>query len=290
MRNDPYKIVTDVILKRLEQGDIPWKKPWRADTELPRNMFNHNPYSGINIWLLLAQGYDNPYWASYKQISEKGGFIKKGEKATPVVFWKKYQKLEENSDGEEVEKTFFTLRYWPVFNYSQTTGLKFADIKEIEPQPMLDPTLTIERAKNVISGFKDKPLIEHGKGLACYFSEKDLVFMPSKESFFSIEEYYATLFHELSHSTGHVSRLGRKLGSKKSSMDYAFEELIAEFSASYLCGISNIMTSKSIDNHAAYIKSWHKRLSENPKYIVQACSKGMKSANYILGIKEKDYE
>jgi len=272
-----YEIVTDRIIRILEQGVIPWQKPWNAN--IPRNITGR-AYNGVNLLLLASASYRCPIWATFKQISDRGGYVKAGEKSTPVVFWKRTEKtVEVENDDGEVEVTTETkwmLRYYNVFNLEQTT-LKVEDYWNPETQQ------EIRTAEGIIKEMPNPPRIEHGGNRAFYRASEDLVRVPEKRQFVNMNEYYSTMFHELVHSTGHVSRLNRKAvgNSFFGSEEYSKEELVAEIGSVFLCAQAGV--KKVIKNQAAYIRSWLQALRNDKRMIVVASSQAQKAADYILG-------
>ena len=274
-KKDIYKMITDLFLEKLEQGVIPWEKPWKGGGA-PKNMISKKNYNGINVLLLSMQPYETNLWLSYKQAQEKGGQVRKGEKGTPVVFWKMLEK--ENSKG--AKETIPLLRYSTVFNVSQCDGIEYE-------KPEIDETIQpIEKCLDLVQAMPSKPEITHNEPAAYYRPDSDTVNMPAIGLFKGAAEYHSTLFHELVHSTGHEKRLGRHKTDKCSHMfgsnDYSKEELVAEIGASFLCGICGI-ENRTIDNSAAYIQSWIKRFKEKPKLLVEASAKAQKAVDYITG-------
>ena len=269
-----YEVVTNRILEAMQAGVVPWRQPWT--TSKPRNLVSKKEYRGVNLFLLGIQKYTSPYWCTYKQALEKGGSVRKGESGTPCIFWKigNYEK-----DGET--KKSFILRYYTVFNVAQCDGLK---VPEAEVKEDFNP---ITECENLVKLYKTIPAIDHGGDRACYIPSFDRICMPKPETFRSPEEYYSTLFHELTHSTGHEDRLNREGVTNPiqfGSHDYSFEELVAECGSAFLCGQTGIL-NRTLDNSAAYIASWSKKLKSEPKWIVEAASKAAKAADYIQGIK-----
>jgi antirestriction protein ArdC len=267
MSNKVYEIVTEQILESLSKGTVPWHKPWKGGG-LPMNLKSKKAYRGVNVFMLSLQGRESRYWLSYKQAKEMGGQVRKGEKSTMVVFWKRI-KVEDKKNGEE--KTIPMLRYYRVFNLDQIDGIEDPDAtKDREHTP-------IEEAEAIVAGMPNRPEIAHKEQRAFYSLQSDFVNMPRPESFDNGEEYYSTLFHELGHSTRHKSRLNREKNS------YAQEELVAEMASAFLCGVTGI-ESKTLDNSAAYIDSWRKRISEDPRLVVTAGAQAQKASDYIQGI------
>ncbi|MFW6173864.1 MAG: ArdC family protein [Elusimicrobiota bacterium] len=274
-----YQMVTDQIISKLEQGTAPWQKPWKGGSSYaPVNLKSKKPYRGINIFLLGCAGYSSRYWASFKQVQQMGGKVKKGEKGHLCVFWKILSKKEHDKNGEEVEKNIPLLRYYKVFNLDQVEGIEDPDGDNFVAEHN-----SIEAAQNIIENMPNKPKITYNEQRAYYRPSEDKVNIPKIESFVSSEEFYSTSFHELVHSTGHKSRLNRKEINQSffGDQDYSFEELVAEFGSAFLCGESGIVNDV-IDNSASYINSWKKKLSDNPKWVVQAAGKAQKAADYIL--------
>ena len=274
-----YEKVTARIIEILETGTIPWKKPWISSYG-PRNLISKKPYRGINSFLLNCSPYGSPYWLTYRQAAEKGGQVRKGEKSTAVVFWKWLDKKPESEeDDNEATGKVPLLRYYNVFNLDQIDGIT-APVEEQSDNPFSP----IEKAEQVITDMQHKPLIQYGGGQACYSPTFDCIKLPKRESFTSPEEFYSTAFHELAHSTGHISRLGRKGIIEPSyfgSHDYSQEELVAEFGASMLCGFASI-EQQTIENSAAYIQGWLKVLKNDKKLAIVAAGQAQLSADFIL--------
>ena len=274
MNTKVYEIITEKIIDQLESGSVPWVKPWIGG-EPPKNYISKKPYRGINPFLLACQGYASPFWLSFKQAQAAGGTVKKGEKGSMVVFWKMFEGSELDKSGKP--KMIPMLRYYTVFNTDQCEGLT-VDLpttgEEFQP---------IDKAESIVDGMQNKPVIRHAEPRAYYRPSTDLVNMPRKELFESAEGYYSTLFHELGHSTGHKSRLERKDFAEAAfgSETYSKEELIAEFTSAFLCGISGI--EKEIKNQAAYIQGWLKVLKSDCKMAVLAAAQAQKAADYITG-------
>lgn len=276
MNSDTYQIITDRIVSLLESGTCPWRRPWNKLNAFPANYTSGRSYHGLNFLLLSVIGHELPYYLTFKQVSELGGTVKKGSRGLPITYWQLLKsKTETKADG--TPKTFPLLKYYTVFNATQIEGIEFPAV----PSRTGTDFNPIATAEAVVAGFKG-PTIEHGYNRACYSSSTDVLKMPSPGSFDSPEHYYATLFHELGHATGHASRMNRKLGNAFGSEDYSKEELIAEMTSAFLsahCGIDNSTTEQS----AAYLASWVKALKGDPKLVVTAASAAQRAANLILG-------
>lgn len=290
MKKDVYAIITEQIIKKLETGVVPWHKPWSTQASAPKNLVSLKPYQGINAIVTHMQGFLSPYWMTFKQCQELGGNVKQGEKGTPIVYWNigKTQKENKNS-GELEDKSFAFLKYFTVFNLDQTEGIKLSD----KFNPKLDLRTEVEKieiCENIVKGYLKAPQINiKPSNRACYSPSLDVVEMPEQKQFQKDEMFYSVLFHELTHSTGHKSRLNRTgivdlAGFRSHS--YSFEELIAEFGAAFLSGHAGIET-KTLDESASYIKSWLEVLKKDSKMLVKAAGQAQKAANLILNIKSE---
>ena len=274
-----YQIVTDRITKLLEEGTCAWTRPWAKASGMPRNLFSQRAYRGINVWMLGAQSYASPFWATFAQVKQAGGTVRKGEKSTPIVFWK--VGVGEDEETGKVRKTFL-LRYYNVWNSAQIEGVA---IPQVEEDPIFEHT-PLEQCEKLVGNYPTPPSITYGSNQAFYRPSTDSVHMPDMQSFMDIDGYYATLFHELGHSTGHTDRLNRPTlvdAVAYGTPRYAKEELIAEMTAAYLCGVCGIDNS-TVDNSAAYLKGWLTCLRDDPKMLVQAAGQAQKAADYIQGI------
>ena len=279
-----YEIITQRIVERLEQGEIPWKKSWNTQTQAPRNLISGKLYSGINTFILLSARYQSPYWLTFKQATEKGGSVSKGEKGYPVVFWKIDKKADEET-GEE--KTVPILRYYTVFNVAQIDGLQNVPATETHSTSE-NGAEAIDAAEWIVAQMPNRPQISHGHTRACYSPVWDRVEMPVSIAFDGPAEYYSTLFHELAHATGHESRLNRHHIIKNhsfGSQDYSKEELVAEFSSAFLCAEAGISPAV-IENQTAYIQGWLKALKNDSKLLINAAAQAQKAADWIMGRKD----
>lgn len=280
---DLYQTVTDRIIEMLEAGVAPWRSPimGRGSPGHPRNLLSGKPYRGVNVFLLAfsawSEGYGSSCWLTFKQAKAKGGRIKKGEKSSLVVFWKQHV-LEDKQTGKP--KTVPVLRHYRVFNTEQCEGIETPDAVPFEPLAFTP----LETCEQIAAGYPSGPQISHGGTKAYYRPSTDVVRMPEPERFTSPEEYYATLFHELAHSTGHSSRLDRGLDTKPTafgSAQYGREELIAEVAAAFLCAEAGIHPAV-IANSAAYLQGWLKCLKQDKKLILSAAGAGQKAADWIM--------
>lgn len=280
----PEKWAAERIIELLESAELPpWRKPWKGgEAGLPRNGISDRPYNGLNRWMLLMAPYESPLYFTPSQIKKLGGNIKKGEKSWPVYFWK-FPTKEEQMAG----KRPFCKGY-KVFNLAQTEGMDLSKIKALKDaeEDSAEEINPIEACEAVVKGYSGKPTIDHVEQRAYYHPIFDKVNMPRMETFGEASEYYSTLFHELGHSTGHADRLNREGVTEGAAMfgshEYSQEELVAEFTAAMLsaqCGIA----SATIENSAAYVKGWHKRLKNDPECLVMASRLANKAFHHILG-------
>ena len=276
-----YDVITARIIEKLEAGCVPWRKPWNAETGAPRNI-RGTFYRGVNVFLLGCQSYSDPRWLTFNQARALGGSVRKGERATPVVFWKWLDVMDPGTKGTERVPM---LRYYSVFNVEQTDGLNLPTLEKParEHQP-------IEACERIAKGYTGGPSLIQGGGVACYSPSSDIVRMPQPESFTDPESYYSVLYHELAHSTGHRSRLARDgvvNPVRFASHDYSREELVAEMCAAFLAGTAGI-EPKTLDNSASYIASWLRVLRKDNRAVVIAAGQAQRAADWILGMRRTE--
>jgi antirestriction protein ArdC len=281
---DLYAEITRQIMAMLDQGVVPWRSPILGQRQggYPKNYDSKKPYRGVNVFLLAfvghIHGYESSTWLTFRQAQAAGGNVRKGEKSTMVIFWKKYQ-IEEKETGEKKEVPI--ARFYRVFNVSQCEGIKAPDAVAFTPTEFTP----IDEAEKIVQGYADGPAIESGGTQAFYRPATDTVHIPEPTRFTSTTEYFSTIYHELSHSTGVKKRLDRGLDTDPrpfGSPDYGKEELIAEMSASFLCGHAGI-TPAVIEHQAAYISGWLGQLKQDKKLIIQAAAAGQRAADWIRG-------
>jgi len=281
---DIQQQVTDKIIAQLEAGTIPWNKPFAGPNSpilgLPFNFTTKNNYRGINILLLwgtsIEKNYQSNEWASLNQWNSKGEFIRKGEKGSLITY---YDTLEKEIDGE-IQKIPF-LKSSKVFNRCQLASYK----PYYEEYPISDNLVEkIEAIEEFVSN--TKAIIETGSFEAFYNRNSDKIVMPIPESFIdttyntATENYYSTLFHELTHWTGNVNRLDRINHKKFGDGNYAREELVAELGAAFLSASFEIIASEPVES-AAYIDHWLKVLKADKKIIFTAASHASKAVEYL---------
>lgn len=287
MNRDIYAEVTERIVKELENGAAPWVKPWRrvGGSNMPHNAVTRRPYSGVNVLLLwmtsAAAGYASQGWMTFNQVKESGGHVRKGEKATLVVFVKPLTVKEKdgsgnivkNANGDDAEKQIQMLRGYYVFNVAQCDDLPAKItaagdvIVDVPSDAEFDAWVQATGA-----------IVRHGGDRAAYSPSLDSIVMPPRAAFNEQAGYSATMLHELGHWTGHKTRLARSLRGRFGDSEYAAEELIAELTSAYLCA------EKGIDGelrHAGYIDHWLKLLKSDKRAIFTAAAAASKAATYL---------
>ena len=279
MTNKVYEIVTDKIIAQLEAGTIPWRKAWAGPNGLPMNLISGKPYSGINFLLLSCTGFSSSFWVTKNQIKDKKGTLKDNQKSTLITFWGT-AKEKKNKAGQVTKNSYKFLRYYEVYNLDQCENITDPTIlnKPLDFNP-------INEAEKLVNSYIGKPSLQSCENQAYYAPMLDIVNMPKKENFESVESYYATLFHEYGHSTGHANRLNRPEVMESThfgSNDYSKEELVAEMTSAFLCAIAGI--DNTLENSTAYIKGWLRKLKDNKDWVVCAGSKARKASDYIQGI------
>lgn len=300
---DIYQKVTERVIAGLEKKGLSWFKAWSSgDDAFPINNTTGKVYNGVNVFWLSAiaqdEGYEFNEWLTFKQAVAKGGMVRKGQKSSEVIFWNiaykhkddgRYfankKKLEEAKVKESECLKIFSLRTFPVFNIGQCDDIeprrkKVEEVKGTTFKPS-------DRADKIIKGYKKMPSLKHGGGRAYYSAKKHHIQMPKRDDFTASGDYYHTLFHEMTHSTGHDTCLNRKgvaFGNEGfGSETYSKEELVAEIGSEFLSGLTGVEASKGEENSQAYINGWIKNLKDHPKLIVNASQQAMKSVNFILG-------
>lgn len=277
---DVYQIVTEKIISMLERGTVPWRKCWQAGSGMPRNLVSKKEYRGVNVFLLSAMPYSSPYWLTFKQAQDLGGHVKRGEKSSMVVFWKMLDKREDE-EAVSAKGKIPMLRYYQLFSVEQCEGINVP----CDPDEIVNPFTPIERAEQVISGYRDCPSIQYGGNRAFYRPLEDKVQMPYQHTFDSSELFYQILFHELGHSSGAKHRLARKEVLEVNnfgSEPYASEELVADLCSSFLCAHAGI-SNETIEQSVSYIDGWLSVLRKDKRMVVMAAAQAQKAAEWILG-------
>ena len=282
---DVYERVNSKLVEMMEAGEIPWQCQWKGGGRAA-NLISKKPYRGINAVLLGFAPYSSPWYVSFKQAKELGGNVRKGEKGTLAIFWKRLEFDGKDKSGKAEKKVVPLLRHYYVFNVDQCEGIPAEKIPGSD-SPALD-FQPIEEAEKTLQGMPERPRIEHGGRRAFYSPLEDFVNMPGRETFTSEEAYYSVLFHELAHSTGHSSRINRGLDSTLAafgSPDYSKEELVAEITSAFVCGTLGI-EERTLRNSAAYLQGWLRALKDDKKLLVAAAGKAQRAADWILNKRE----
>jgi antirestriction protein ArdC len=285
-RTDLYERITGDIVAQLEAGVRPWHQPWRvkhAAGGISRPLrFNGQPYNGVNVlvlWLTgFQRGYVCPIYLTFQQAKELGGFVKKGEKGTTVVYANSFEKNERDGEtGEEKTRRIPFLKSYTVFNAEQTEGLPAHYYARAEATGNLAERL--EAAETFFENTKADT--RHGGGKAYYSPSGDYIQLPPYDSFENRETYYTTRAHESVHWTMSEKRLNRSFDSKRfGDNGYAVEELVAELGAAFLSADLGI-TPEVMPEHASYLSAWLKVLKADKKAIFTAASHASRAAEYL---------
>ena len=289
-RVDIYDRVTQQIIALLEEGGpLPWVKPWHAEHlagRISRPLRSTGePYQGINVlvlWLTAeAKGYSFPCWLTYKQCQEHGGQVRKGEKGTPVVYAGKLTKEQEKADGSKEDKQIFFMREYTVFNAEQADGLPERFTKMAPVPGQAAPVVPIDACERYFEALGAE--LRHGGNQAFYSVTQDYIQLPARQTFRDALGYYGTLAHETVHWTSPPTRANRVIESRRfGSESYAFEELVAELGAAFLCADLGIAPVTPREN-AAYLAHWLKVLKANKRAIFTAAAMAQKAVDWCHG-------
>ena len=281
---DWSQVVTNHVLEKLQQGCMPWIKPWTPGSnksgffgDLPYNGKTGRQYSGTNIIMLSLNEYCRADWYTYAQAKKMGANVRKGEKGTPIIFAKQIVLPEEKRRNEDDSGKRFMLRGWSVFNAEQIDGLPPQDEIVIDPKDESDDSWVVPEFEQIIE--QTGATIKHRGSRACYLRNRDRIELPSHDKFKDSTGYYATVFHELGHWTGHSTRLDRKMGKMFGDAEYAFEELVAEMTSAFCCRRLG-MQGKA--QHVEYINHWIKLLKSDKKALVRAAKQAQKAFEMIM--------
>jgi antirestriction protein ArdC len=293
-RKDVYTRVTERIISDLEQGVRTWLKPWSVQHTAGRisRPLRHNgtPYRGMNVLLLwgeaMDKGYTAPIWMTFKQALELDAHVRKGEHGSLVVYANSITKTETNDKGEDTEREIPFMKGYTVFNVEQIEGLPAHYYAKPEnPLPLSE---RIENADRFITN--TGATIHHGGNRAFYAPSRDAIQLPPFEAFRDKESYYATALHELTHLTGHKSRLDRDFSAKRfGDQGYAREELVAELGAAFLCADLGI-TPEIREDHAAYLGHWLNVLKEDKRAIFSAAAHAQRAADFLNGLQPQQQQ
>lgn len=289
-RRDVQQEITDSIVRQIEAGAGTWRMPWHtkpgegASCALPVNQ-DGKRYSGLNVVILwgaaMEKGFSRPIWGTFKNWEKLGAFPNKGEKASLIFFWDRIlDKKHAAANPGAKPKYFFFCKAWNVFNIGQlqTVPAKFANPEPVAEIPEETRIAAADKFYNAIPA-----TVKHGGNKAFYTAFADFIALPNFEQFKSPVDYYSTRGHESGHWTGHESRCNREFGKRFGDAAYAFEELVAELIAAFLCshlGLSN----EPRPDHAQYCASWLKVLKNDKTAIFTAGSKAGAGFNLLLSL------
>jgi len=283
---DIHVAITERFLEKLRAGSVPWQRPWLS----AQNLISKKSYRGINSLTLGSSSFSSPFWLTFHQTNELGGHIRKGEKSSPVIYYKFVGKRDAVGNPLMTKRgrpAFIPFVRWSnVFNIEQTDGI-------IAPNLPVAPAVpALERAVALINNAPICSIRSEGFA-AAYSPREDIIRMPKAERFRTPEDFHHTLFHEAIHSTGHASRLGRegitnpiRFGSDR----YSKEELIAELGAAFLSNEAGILDQVLFENSASYLGSWIRNLEQDPTLIVSAASQGQRAFDWMGGVKLDEHE
>lgn len=283
-----YQIVTDRIVAMLEAGTRPWSQPWAASGGGRPLRFDGTPYRGanvLNLWAAgMSRGFTSRHWMTYKKAAELGAQVRKGAKSEYAFYVGSISRTEQNKSGEDVDRTIPFLKAYNVFNTDEIDGLP-AQYGVVAQPVVLDETARIPACDTWIA--LTGAQIVHGGGRAFYSPSDDRIRLPEFTSFDSAQRYYSTAFHEMAHWTGHGNRLDRLTHKVFGDPSYAFEELVAELSASYLCADLGV-NSEPREDHASYLASWLKALKSDNRNIFRAASYAEKACTYLHDFQKQE--
>lgn len=286
------KQVTDRIVSALEKGIKPWVRPWSIDGNMghPTSFATKKRYNGINPILLdlaaLEKGYESRYWGTFGQWKKHGASVKPGEKCTYIIFFDIKKKTTTDAKGNEDIEKYAIMKYFAVFNIDQTVG---SDVDKFRADPDKGNDFSLvsyEEADRIIESTGAS--IHHGGNSAHFRPIDEQINIPLKKKFKTVESYYSTLFHELSHWSDF--RNGAKAPKRFGDDDYFFGELVAEISANYLCTETKIPSSGRWDDSIDYLGGWIERMKKDSSWIFKASTRASQASDYILSFTNQNVE
>lgn len=291
---DIHQEITNRFVEALETAGefkLPWISRKGGSMRRPVNIASAKPYNGVNIlslWISAqVSGYSSHLWGTYRQWQDRGAQVRRGEKSSPIVFYKELSFEQTNAEtGESEQAERLMARASHVFNAAQVDGITIETTEPLPETPIFDP---VERAEAFVHA--TGAIIDEGGDRACYIPSLDMIRMPERRRFTGTETttpaegFYSTLCHELVHWSGSKTRLDRDLSGRFGSAAYAVEELVAELGAAFLCGDLAITPEPRMD-HAQYVASWLKVLKQDKKAVFTAASKASQAANWLINREE----
>ena len=264
----------------------PWQMPWRSLNK-PYNALTSTPYKGINVFLLTLRawqlGVTGGAWLTFRQAKKLGGSVKPGEKSITCVYYNMVKAKTDDASEDEEDEFYPLLKHFQLFHTSQCEGIDFEEPELVEDQEVTD----VPEELSALFDASPIPCIDGDK--ASYSSTLDRIQMPPIEHFYRSQDWWRVWLHELTHATGHASRLNRKLANRFGSRDYAFEELVAELGAAMLgmrfgltsAGEPDEMAKEHANQHAAYLKSWLTELEQDERFIFDAWALACEACDWI---------
>ncbi len=278
-KSDLHQQITDRIIEAMETARSAGRRLWDSQPSLPLNRFTGKPYQGINTLILwsagLKHGYASPYWLTYKQAAEHGGQVRQGEHGELCVFYKPWEQAQTNDTGETETRKGAVLKSFRAFNLDQIDGI---EAPAVATRPAFAAIADAER----ILAASPAP-IHLGGTQAFYHPATDTIHLPERERFTSPESFYNVALHELTHSTGHPSRLDRTFGKRFGDEAYAFEELVAEMGSAFLNAEIGII-SITLPDHADYLSSWIRVLKSDKRALLTAAAQAAKAQAFIKSL------
>lgn len=276
---DIYAEITEKVIEQMEAGTMPWKRPWVADksqNHFPTNYISNKPYRGINVMILWCSDYADQRFATYKQWASKGGQVRRGESGTKIVL---YKPMTVQDKATAKDKDILMMRSYTVFNIAQVDGIEQKQVQS----DFIEDTMKFDRALE----FESLATYHHGGNRAFYQILTDEIHMPPRIQFKCEEDYHATALHELTHWTGPKDRCNREFGKRFGDDAYAFEELVAEMGAAFLCAHAGIEYQTQ---HASYVSAWLNIMKGDKKSIITAASQAQKAVDFVLKSIDKNIE
>lgn len=290
-RTDLQSATLERLITEMEKGAAPWLKPWNNASGpspilagLPRNGSSGRRYSGINVLTLMlaaeAAGYTDDRWYTFKQLAAIGGNVK-GQKGTPIIWWKATEYKRRNDEGEMELHKGMVMKTFTVFNHDQVTWSDDEGPRRVRTVIKTVPWQTCEALQQQVKRLEAEAGLglSYGGNVAAYMPAIDRVVMPQVAQFKTASHHDATLAHELVHWTGHTSRLNRNLRNAFGSADYAFEELVAELGAAFIAAELGFACPEL--RHAGYLQSWARKLRDQPKALSKAAALASKAVDLI---------
>jgi len=287
MSDKVIRIVTEKVIEGLKKGTVAWQKPWSSVEGRPKNMVSGKHYRGINAFSLCEPVSErpDPNWLTMKQIKGLGLRLVKGERYTPVAFWKWTERVK-NGRTENIP----FVRFYQVYNRQQLEGAEdMWPLGEVGDKPEMAEEDWEKGAALMLKGYQDRggSHIQFGGSSAFYRPGEDTIGMPNRGDFITQAQYWSTLFHEVVHSTGAKKRLNREMkGFSSDNHAYSKEELVAEMGSCFV--MADLGVDVHFNNSVAYLQAWLNELEDDPKLLMQAAQRAEKAYDFIKGVSWDD--